>query len=111
MNLENNLRRALQREAPPAGFAQRVVAAAGGPKPASLLAPQRTLWWKAKPLVFANAFALTVAVLAAGIVYQRHEEQRAQDAGRQLVTALNLTQATLQKTQERIRRIATKPVI
>jgi len=103
MNVENELRKALRRQSPPAGFAERVIAKAGG--------QFRTPWWKFRPLVLANAVALTVVLFAGGVIYQRHEEQRALDARRQLVTALNVTRVSLQKAQERIRRAAAKPIL
>ena len=106
MNVENELRKALRREPPPAGFADRVIAKAGQPAPR----PWRP-WWKFRPLVFANAFALTAVLFIGGVMYQRHQEQRALEARRQLVTALNVTRASLQKAQERIRRVAAKPVL
>jgi len=103
MNLENDLRKALRRERAPAGFADKVIAQAGK--------PVRAPWWKFRPLVLANAFAVTAALFAGGVIYQRHEEQRALEARRQLVTALSLTKASLQKAQERIRRVSAKPVL
>jgi hypothetical protein len=106
MNMENDLRKALCRESPPAGFADRVIAKAGQPG----RAPHQH-WWKLRPLVFANAFALTAVLFIGGVMYQRHEEQRALEARRQLVTALNVTRASLQKAQERIRRVAAKPIL
>jgi hypothetical protein len=106
MNMENELRKALRRESSPAGFADRVVAKAGQPVPR----PHQP-WWKFRPLVFANAFALTGVLFIGGVMYQRHEEQRALEARRQLVTALNVTKASLQKAQERIRRVAAKPIL
>jgi hypothetical protein len=106
MNMENELRKALHREPPPAGFADRVIAKASqrAPRP-------HQPWWKLRPLVFANAFALTAVLFIGGVMYQRHEEQRALEARRQLVTALNVTRTSLQKAQERIRRVAAKPIL
>ena len=106
MNMENELRKALGRESPPAGFAGRVIALAGGRVQA-----ERRPWWKMRSLVFANASAVTAALLLGGVIYQRHEEQRALEARRQLVTALHVTKASLQKAQERIRRVAARPVL
>jgi hypothetical protein len=106
MNMENDLRKALRRESPPAGFADRVIAKAGQP-----VRPPHQHWWKFRPLLFANASALTAVVFIGGVMYQRHEEQRALEARRQLVTALNVTKASLQKVQERIRRVAAKPIL
>jgi hypothetical protein len=107
MNMENELRKALRRESPPAGFADRVIAKAGQP----VRLPSRQPWWKFRPLVFANAFLLTAVLSIGGLMYKRHEEQRALEARRQLVTALNVTRASLQKAQERIRRVAAKPIL
>jgi uncharacterized protein HemX len=110
MMREEDLRRALRREEPPAGFAERVLARA---VPA---APARRWWWQRPAQFIPVAAVLAALFLAVGIGWQRrqHEQaqqEQAQQAGRQLNAALNITRNRLQKTQERIRRIAAKPVI
>jgi hypothetical protein len=106
MNIENDLRRALRREEPPAGFTERVMALAG-----VRAEPRREPWWRVRRFALTNALAVTAALLIAVVVYERQEEQRALEARRQLVTALNVTRSSLQKTQERIRRVAAKPIL
>lgn len=103
MMREEDLRRALRREEPSAGFAERVL---GQTRPARV----RWRWWRPTRLVPAAA-ACAALLLAAGVGWQRRQEARAQEAGQQLNAALNITRTSLQKTQERIRRIAAKPVI
>ena len=105
MNLEKDLRRALQREEPPAGFAGRVIARAARSLP--LARPRR--WWQFRGFVLANALATGAAVLITGVAWQRHQQQRTLEAQRQLITALTVTQASLQKAQQRIRRVSAKP--
>ena len=105
MNLENDLRRALRRTEPPSGFADRVISLAA--PSASLPKPGATRWWQLRGLVFATAAA--TAVLIAGLAWQGHQQERSLQAQKQLITALNVTQASLQKAQQRIRRVAAKP--
>ena len=105
MNLENDLRRALRRTEPPSGFADRVISLAA--PSASLPKPGATRWWQLRGLVFATATA--TAVLIAGLAWQGHQQERSLQAQKQLITALNVTQASLQKAQQRIRRVAAKP--
>ena len=105
MNLENDLRRALRRAQPPPGFADRVISLAAQSAPSPR--PGTTRWWQFRSLVFATATA--TAVVIAGVAWQGHQQERSLEAQKQLITALNVTQASLQKAQQRIRRVAAKP--
>ena len=107
MNLETDLRRALRPEDPPPGFADRILALTAQ----SLSPVQPRRWWQLRGLVFvpALAAALAIALTITAVGWQRYEQQRALEARRQLITALTVTQTSLQKAQQRIRRVSAKP--
>ena len=106
MNLEDSLRQALRREPAPRGFAARVMSAAS-----ARAVPLRQPWWGVRGLVLRSALAGTSVVLIGGVGFQRYEQRRALEARHQLLTALTVTKVSLQKAQERIHRIAAKPVL
>ncbi len=104
--LEKQLKRALEREEPPAGFAERTLARI-------LAAPQRTerVWWQQSwAFLFAGRPAWRVALagglaammlLGAGFVYrQRQERQRAEEARSELLTALQIASSELNRVRE-----------
>jgi len=86
MNLEDDLRRALQREAAPPDFAARVLARTR---------PRRAF-------LFAVAAAVTVAALVPPGIYQYRQRQKATEARDQLVLALSITQVQLLHIQQQI---------
>ena len=95
-HMEHELREALKRVEPPAGFADRVMAR---------VPAQRSTWlprnWRAA------AAAVLVAVVGAGSwEYQRAREQRlvAEQAKAELIFALELTSSTLQATRSKLLR-------
>jgi hypothetical protein len=96
MNLEVNLRAALRREAPPADFADRVLA--------------RVKAKKRRPL--RPWMAIAAALAAAAIIpaaYEHHEsakKERAREAARELTVALKIAGQKLHWTQQKIRRRA-----
>jgi hypothetical protein len=80
MNLENDLRRALHRQSPPAGFADRVLARIEREKPAS-----RPVWWRAV------AASVALAALLAG--YTTHkivERERGIRAKQEVLVAMHI---------------------
>lgn len=106
--LEQELRRALRREDPPEGFADRVLART---RPA--LAPKTGLWERALGLMHVPAFrlaataALFFAVVAGGIEYRQERLERAagEAAKRQLMLALRITGSKLQYAQQKVNEL------
>lgn len=101
--LEDELRQALRREEPPAGFAERVAARAAQQK-------EREPWWAAlvgalsrPPWRWATALAMCLLILA-GVTYQRERQRRAEGerAKEQLLLALQITSNKLQMAQEHV---------
>ena len=88
-DLEDQLRRVLRREAPPAGFAERVVARARAP-----VAARNSQRWLAA--------AAAVLILAGG-GYGYHWQQ-GQAAKRELLLALRITSAKLNHIQSQVAR-------
>lgn len=89
---EVQLRQALRREEPPAGFASRTMKRL----------PRQRRWL---PLALAAGLALGAAVPAA--LYEQRQ-QKGREAERQLVTALEITRAKLRQTREKIQRRANR---
>ena len=102
-DFENEMRRALRREDPPADFAGRVMARLGQ----RLAPPEPARWWQwlAWPR-WAMAMAIVALMVTGGVRYQ--EYRRGQQAKEQLLTALRITAETLsvvdQKLEEATRR-------
>ena len=98
--LEDELRTALRREQPSAGFAERVLARAAEPR--------RSFWdWFRLPTFrWAMAGALALIMVAAGLEY-RHEQERARGeaAKQQLMLALRITGSKLKLAQQRVQQI------
>ena len=99
MEFEDQIRRALERREPPAGFAERVIArTATPPRPV-----RSTLWhgWRGWAAALAAA-----AFLVAGIdLEQRHRQtvREGEAARAQLLQALQITSGKLQKIQKHVR--------
>ena len=98
MNLEDQLKQALRAEAPPVGFAARV-----------LRRTQESRRWQPawrSPLALALAAGLVAAVAIPSVVFEhRHREQeRALEARGQLMTALGITRIQIREVKEKIRR-------
>ena len=105
MPFEDDLRRSLQRDPAPPDFAAKVLArAARLPQPKLIVIPV----WR-RPAAWAIAAGITLAALIPAGLYEqrRRHEQKALEAQRQLVLALNITRAQLQKTKLRLQK-ATK---
>ncbi|MEP6716788.1 MAG: hypothetical protein ABJC09_14550 [Terriglobia bacterium] len=98
MSLEDNLREALRREMPSAGFAAKVLAR-------TTLAKTPTPVWR-RPVVWALAAGLAVAALVppAVVEYRRREEARGLEARRQLLVALSITRTKLLQVKQRVQR-------
>ncbi len=99
--LEDELRNALRREQPPAGFAERVLARAAQPR--------RTFWdfLRLPAFRWAMAGALCLIFVIAGLEYQqqRQERLRGEAAKAQLMQALRITGSKLQFANRRVRSL------
>ena len=95
MNLEDDLRHALRRESPPAGFASRVLQRIERER-----APKRTRWWRAV------AASLTLTALlggwAAHAIHERREGERARE---QVLLALKIAGEKVRYAQQEVRTI------
>jgi len=95
MNLENDLRRALRRESPPAGFAGRVmqrIEHAEHERPRS-----RPMWWRA-----AAATVMLAAVLGG---YRIHEIRKGEQAKEQILRAMSIASEKAAYAQKQVREI------
>ncbi len=106
--LDDELRDALRREEPPAGFAERVLAAAGErPRTAMSEPPPLAERWRIGGWM---AAAAVIALVAGGIQYQavekaREERARGEAAKEQVIEALRITGHKLQVVQATIKEI------
>ena len=108
--LEDALREALRRKAPPEGFAERVLArhAAPAPKPGPWEAFR--LWFQLPSPRWAAAAALTV-VLLAGYQYTVEQRRRAQGeaAREQVLLALRITADKVEYARAKVQRVLAPP--
>lgn len=100
--MENDLREALRRKEPPAGFAARVLAAAE-----SQAARRPSGWnWLRPQMRWAVASLACILILAAGMAIrqQREREMRARGeaAKQQVMLALRITSAKLHVAQAKV---------
>lgn len=96
MNLENDLRRALRRESPPAGFSSRVLSRIE----AEANRPARPRWWRAA------AASVTLAVILGG--YATHkvvEHRRGELAKEQVLTAMRIAGEKVRYAKQEVREI------
>jgi hypothetical protein len=104
MNLEHELRTALRRREPPAGFEDRVLTRLHA-EPGSGPARQLLAWIRIclNPRIWAPALAaLALLLLVAGqIRQQRRQEALAEQAGRQVIYALDLAASKLSYAQQK----------
>jgi len=106
-HLEDELKEALRRVEPPAGFEARILARVAA-RQSEGLQPRRTwlgfLGWNS--LRWAAACTLCVALAASGVLYQREQQRRrGEEAKEQLMLALRITSSKLQMAQQSVREI------
>jgi hypothetical protein len=116
--LEDELRKALRREEPPAGFAERVLAAVEAEKERASLAPPASTktggWWRGLfpqfPLRLAAGCAAALMIAAVGLEYraQYQERARAEEAKEQVMTALRIAGTKIRFAQDTIHRISSR---
>jgi len=88
MDLEEQLKAALAREAAPDGFAERVAARARAGQMRRSSAP----WWAA-------AAAILVTLAGSGVAYRRHQGEVAKE---QVMTAMKITAVRLHRIQTHV---------
>lgn len=96
MNLENDLKRALRRKSPPAGFAGRVM------QRIERAEPQRTrpTWWRT-----AAASVALVAALGGYTAHRIVEQRRGEHAKEQVLEAMRIASEKVRYAQEEARAI------
>jgi hypothetical protein len=95
VNLEDELTKALSRKQPPRGMVERVMARIESREPAVGLSFRQPFWRRPR---FAAALVLLVMTIGFGVFWQREvrlEQQQAEFAARQLMTALQIASQTL----------------
>ena len=105
--LEEELRNALRREAPPAGFANRVVARATARKSRWNVAGLWSDWFGARGTRWAAATALALVLMGAGFEYQQHraEQARGEQARAQVLLALRIAGTKLQFAEAKVQQL------
>ena len=88
MELEEQLKQALAREAAPDGFAERVAARAGAGRVSTSFAPR-----------WAAAAAILVLLVGSGVAYRRHQGEVAKQ---QVMTAMKITAVRLHRIQSHV---------
>lgn len=103
--LEQELKKALRRVDPPAGFAERVLARAAKEKEKDAPKRVRWPWFGTMGLRWAVTCALCVVVAASAMVYQHEREEKGEQAKQELMLALRITSSKLQIATEGVRQI------
>ena len=98
MNLEDELRAALRREEPSAGFAQRVVAHAEQSKPKAVVPIFKPMRFP----VMAWAAAMAATLVVGVFVTSEYRDRQAERAGREAVVALRIAADKLNMTREKL---------
>lgn len=99
MNLDNELREALRRQAAPPDFAAKVLAKANAPLPF----PKKPVM--SRPFTLAIAAGVMAVAIIPSVVfeYQRREEAKGIKAKQDLLIALAITKTQLRQAKEMIR--------
>jgi hypothetical protein len=99
-DFDDQLRRALQRKAPPAGFAERVMARVPEAGPGASLFSRLLEAWRRPALRWALAGAAFVLLGGGGwLGRQQYERHQAQAAKREVMLALQITREELHLAQ------------
>jgi len=94
-DFEDQLRGALERKEPSAGFAARVVASATRP-------PKSARWWNRWQAFGAAGIAASLFAGALSLDLDRRERQEGEAARAQLVQAMEITSNQLQRIQKKV---------
>ena len=102
MDLENDLSRALRRESPAPGFADRVMARIEREEAA---APRRTrpVWWRA-----AAASLVLTATVGGWAAHEYHQYRQTLRAKEQVLLALRITGSKVRYAQQEVRGIGSR---
>lgn len=93
MNIDHDLKRALRRQSPPAGFAGRVLSRINEtPEPR-----KRPVWWRAA------AASVTLAVLLGG--YTTYQHRKGERAKEELLRAMSIASEKVKYAQQEARGI------
>ena len=104
MNIEDDLKRVLRRESPPAGFASRVLQRIEqGETSNSPTAPTKRRWWRA----VAASLTLT-AILGAWGAREIHERREGERAKEEVLLALRIAGEKVRYAQHEVRDIGSK---
>ncbi len=104
--LEEELKKALQRIEPPAGFAERVLAQAATERRQEKGRSRSWFSWLGTTgLRWATACALCIVLAASGLMYRHEERKRGEQAKEQLMLALRITSSKLQIATESVRQL------
>lgn len=103
--LEQELKKALRRTDPPAGFAERVLARAAKEEEAKRAREKRRFQWFGMSLRWAVTCGLCLIVAASGMIYQHERNKEGEQAKAQLMLALRITSSKLQIASQGIRQI------
>jgi anti-sigma-K factor RskA len=104
--LEEDLKKALQRVEPPAGFTERVLARAAMEKSQKRARARSWFEWPgASGLRWATACALCVVLATSGVLYHRQQRRKGEEVKEQLMLALRITRSKLQIATESVRDI------
>lgn len=103
--LEQELKKALRRTDPPAGFAERVLARAAKEEAKRTRERKRFQWFGMSGLRLAATCALCLIIAASGLMYQHQRNKEGEQAKEQLMLALRITSSKLQIASQGIRQI------
>jgi hypothetical protein len=102
--LEQELKKALRRVEPPAGFAEGVLARVAKEEGREAQPLPRYEWFGIG-LRWAVTCALCLVLAISGIVYHRERQKQGEEAKEQLMLALRITSSKLQIAAEGVRRM------
>lgn len=104
--LEEGLKKALQRAEPPEGFAERVLARVASEERVKKTVPRTWFaWLGASSMRWAAASALCVFLATSGLLYHREQTRKGEEAKEQLMLALRITGAKLEVAAESVRSL------
>jgi hypothetical protein len=105
--LEEELKKALQRVEPPAGFAERVLAKAAAEEQKKTARSRAWFgWFTSSGLRWAMACALCIVFATSGLIYHHEERKRGEQAKEQLMLALRITSSKLQIATQNVRGLS-----